>query len=115
MSFDLSYHRDLTSLHVNCEAPRSYFIPYSDESAALEGKRLHSDRFVSLCGDWKFRFYESPEKIEDFTKVGFSTDGFDTITIPCSWQTVLGKGYDTPMYTNVVYPFTFDPPVFRIV
>ncbi|MBQ9778791.1 MAG: DUF4981 domain-containing protein, partial [Clostridia bacterium] len=29
---------------------------------------------------------------------------------PRSWQTVLGRGYDLPHYTNVNYPFPFDPP-----
>ena len=48
--------------------------------------------------------------IEDFTAEGFCTCGFDKMTVPRSWQTVLGKGYDTPNYTNVNYPYPVDPP-----
>ncbi len=108
--FDLNYHTSHAHLHVNCEKPRAYFIPYENEKAALADRRAQSKFLVSLCGEWDFRFYSLPSQIEDFTAEGFSTDGFDKIDVPRSWQTVLGKGYDVPQYTNHEYPFPFDPP-----
>ena len=55
--FKANYHQDPATLHVGCEAPRAYFIPYQNEKTALKGNRNASDRFVTLCGDWDFTFY----------------------------------------------------------
>jgi len=110
MNFTFDYHRSLEHLHVGCEKPRAYFVPASTLSAALSEYRGQSDRLTSLCGDWDFRFYPSIEEIEDFLCPEFTTAGFDKLAVPRSWQSVLDKGYDTPNYTNVRYPFPFDPP-----
>ena len=102
-----SYHKDLNSLHIGCEKPRAYFIPYHSEETALNGKRENSEFFFSLCGEWNFRFYNSFEDIgDDFLNESFS----DNISVPCCWQTVLGKGYVVPLYSNLFYPFPLDPP-----
>ncbi len=108
--FDFSYHKSHDVLHIGCEKPRAYFIPYDTEDKAIAGNRADSANFVSLCGEWSFKFYPTPADIDDFRSDGFSLDGADSIAVPRSWQTVLGKGYDTPNYTNVRYPFPFDPP-----
>lgn len=107
---ELKYHKSLEHLHVGCEAPTAYFIPYGNEDAARGGNRAQSDRFMSLCGEWSFRYYASVNDIDDFTAEDYSTEGTDKLTVPCSWQYVLGKGYDVPHYTNVNYPFVNDPP-----
>ena len=108
--FKFNYHRSLEHLHVNCEKPRAYFVPFDTPEKAIKGERSESRDLISLCGDWDFRFYNSENEMDDFLATDFSTDGFDKMTVPRSWQTVLGKGYDVPNYTNVVYPFAFDPP-----
>lgn len=110
MNFSFDYHKSLAQLHVGCEAPRAYFIPFSDKEASANENRAASDRFVSLCGDWDFHFYPSPALLPDFLADGFTADGFDKLTVPMSWQAALGRGYDTPNYTNVNYPFPLDPP-----
>ena len=51
MKFKYNYHRDLSTLHIGCEKPRSYFIPYESAKAADEGVRGKSSRFVNLCGE----------------------------------------------------------------
>ena len=108
--FDFIFHKSLEFLHVGCQKPRAYFVPYESKEKALAGNRAESDLFISLCGDWKFRFYRSEADLDDFLREGFSTEDFDRMTVPRSWQTVLDVGYDTPQYTNVIYPFPFDPP-----
>ena len=110
MMFDFSYHKSLTHLHVGCEKPRAYFVPYHSEAAARKDNRADSRNFLSLCGDWDFHFYSSLAEAPDFLADGFTTDGFDKLTVPRSWQSVLGRGYDTPNYVNVKYPIPFDPP-----
>ena len=104
MMFDFSYHKSLTHLHVGCEKPRAYFVPYHSEAAARKDNRADSRNFLSLCGDWDFHFYSSLAEAPDFLAEGFTTDGFDKLTVPRSWQSVLGRGYDTPNYVNVKYP-----------
>ncbi len=101
------YHKDLNALHVGCEAPRSYFIPFSNEPDALRGSRETSDRFVSLCGEWSFRWYKSFEDVEeDFLDRSFD----ETIPVPLCWQVLTDRGYDAPLYSNLWYPFMIDPP-----
>ena len=101
------YHKDLNALHVGCEAPRSYFIPFSNEQSALRGSRETSDRFVSLCGEWSFRWYKSFEDVEeDFLDRSFD----ETIPVPLCWQVLTDRGYDAPLYSNLWYPFMIDPP-----
>lgn len=110
MAFSCDYHKSLRILHAGCEEPRAYFIPFGSDEAALCRQRDGSSRFFSLCGEWNFRFYPVPDDIEDFTGADFSVSGMDKMTVPRSWQTVLGKGYDVPNYTNIRYPFPLDPP-----
>ena len=109
MYFDLSYHKTQKILHIGCEEPRAYFIPYGDEQTAMNDVRGLSARYLDLCGDWGFRFYPSPELIEDFLSENAPALP-DVMTVPRSWQSVLDGGYDTPNYTNVKYPFPIDPP-----
>ena len=107
---ELKYHKSLEHLHVGCEEPSAYLIPYQSKEAARDGNRAESDRFLSLCGEWSFRFYNSVNEIDDFTAEDYSDEGADKLTVPMSWQYALGRGYDTPHYTNVNYPFPVDPP-----
>ncbi len=104
------YHKSLAHLHVGCEEPHAYFIPYADEESAQANLRGGSAYFKNLCGDWDFRFYPSVDDVEDFLSPDFDRAGMDTLAVPKNWQVELGRGYDTPEYHNVNYPFPVDPP-----
>ncbi len=105
---NLSFHKQFDVTHIGCEEPRAYFIPFSTPRHAASINRALSDRFISLCGEWNFRFYSSVHMVDDPTAEGiFEGDRMD---VPRSWQTMLGRGYDTPNYTNVEYPFPNDLP-----
>ncbi len=110
MNLRFPYHESLEHLHVGCEAPHAYMIPYSSDAAAKSGNRALSDRFLTLCGEWSFRYYPSLAAVEDFTAADWSGEGSERIRVPMSWQMALGRGYDTPHYTNLLYPFTVDSP-----
>ena len=110
MKFEFNRHQNPHILHVGCERPHAYFIPFSDESSALENNRVESGNFVSLCGDWDFYFYKSLNDLPDFMSDTFDRTSADKIEVPRSWQSVLGKGYDTPNYVNISYPFPVNPP-----
>ena len=109
MILNKCYHKSLEALHVNCERPRAYFIPYGSEATAKKDNRQESKNFISLCGDWDFHFYKSIHEAPNFLSEDFCEEG-DKLTVPRSWQTMVDSGYDLPNYTNVNYPFPFDPP-----
>ena len=90
MSFKMNYHKGLEHLHVNCEKPRAYFIPYQDEKNATADNRSKSYNFISLCGDWDFKYYPSFAELSE--DVLLSCNEFGKIMVPRSWQSDLGKG-----------------------
>ena len=53
------YHTTEQTLHVQCECPRAYFIPFACEKSALRQNRDESPFFKNLCGVWNFRYYPS--------------------------------------------------------
>lgn len=110
MNFCFDLHQDPQKLHVGCLPPRAYFIPFESDTAAMDEQRGKSAFFTSLCGDWDFSFYPSPGHLPDFTHPVFSRKGMCKMPVPRSWQTVTEAGTDKPHYTNVNYPFPFDPP-----
>ncbi|MBP3378212.1 MAG: DUF4981 domain-containing protein [Clostridia bacterium] len=110
MPLNLNYHQSLEHLHVGCEAPRAYFVPFDSENSARNLPRGNSPYFKSLCGEWDFKFYKSVSDVCDITGEGFTTDGFEKLTVPMCWQVMTDRGYDVPNYTNINYPIPVDPP-----
>ncbi len=109
MNISPSYHQDQSKLHIGTLSARAYAIPYQSKAAAKKDNRADSAYFQSLCGEWDFHYYENLSLVPDLTKE-VDTSDFDKIDLPRSWQTLLGRGYDVPNYTNVGYPFPLDPP-----
>ena len=102
-----AFHKDLTHLHVGCEAPRAYYIPYADAKSACTFDREQSAYFQNLCGEWDFRYYETFEDLDD----AFPNEPADsTMTVPLCWQVTGREGMDVPLYSNLKYPFPLDPP-----
>ena len=110
MDFVFDCHEDPKKLHVGCEAPRAYFIPYESDAAATADLRGESAFFRSLAGEWDFRYCKALADLPDFRLPGFDRAGMEKLTVPMSWQLALSRGYDVPQYTNVNYPIPFDPP-----
>jgi len=105
-----NYHENPHALHVGCEKPHAYFVPYESEAAAKTDNRASSRHFKSLCGEWNFRWYPRLSDVCDFTDASFSADGMEKLTVPMNWQTETERGYDVPNYTNINYPYPVDPP-----
>lgn len=102
------YYEDLQILHDNTMPARAYYIPASEKREDLVENREKSDRFQLLNGEWKFRYYNSIYKVTpDFYEKGYDVSAFDRIAVPGIWQM---SGYDRHQYTNIRYPFPFDPP-----
>lgn len=102
------YYEDLSVLHENTMPARAYYVPASKRMDNLVEYREESDRMQLLNGTWKFQYYNSIYDIqESFFEKDYDTENFDEIQVPSVWQMA---GYDTHQYTNIRYPFPFDPP-----
>ncbi len=83
--------------------PHAYFIPFADGQEPCSD-RTRSARLELLNGSWDFAYFDSILDLpDDFTDMPFT----QTIPVPANWQL---HGFDRPVYTNICYPFPFDPP-----
>ena len=103
-------YEDLSVLHQNTMPDRAYFIPSSTRSRKPLWQRENSDRLQMLSGcEWLFTWYPS---IHDLQAPFYLPDyapgcEWKKEFVPFCWQT---QGFDSPQYTNIRYPFPFDPP-----
>ncbi len=98
---------------INREDAHATLVPYSDPKAALEdlnnpperrGIRVNSKYLKLLNGRWKFHLSKNPsERPVDFYKNSYDVSKWDEINVPGEWQM---QGYDYPIYTNIIYPWT---------
>ena len=105
-------YEDLSVLHQNTMPVHSYFIPASTPPRTLSAlpPREDSDRMQMLSGCvWNFRYYSSIHELsEKFYLPDFMPDStWKEEVVPFCWQM---KGYDEHQYTNIRFPFPFDPP-----
>lgn len=91
----LNYHENLNILHLGTESPRAYYLP--------EAENGNESRVVMLGGDWDFAYYQNADCLPE----NFDDCIFSKLPVPSCWQM---HGYDRHQYTNVRYPFPFDPP-----
>ena len=103
-------YEDLSVLHQNTMPDRAYFIPASARSDMLVRHRESSDRLQMLSGcDWDFTWYPGIHDLQDLFYLPDYKPGeqWKKEKVPFCWQM---RGYDSPQYTNIRYPFPFDPP-----
>ena len=100
---------------INKEPGHPTLIPYASEEemkadAAYEHpwERTASSRYMLLNGTWKFNWVKAPEERPvAFYKPSYDVSSWKEIEVPSNWEM---KGYGTPLYTNVTYPFLNNPP-----
>lgn len=86
--------QDIKVFSVNTEDRSAAGFPYDENG----GKKT-----ISLNGTWKFHFCESENDIlQGYYAADYDTSDFDDLEVPSEWQI---KGYGTPIYTNINYPF----------
>ena len=92
---------------INRLPARATSYSYESEQDALALDR-DASRMKILNGMWKFHFAaEETDAPADFFKVGFDCSAWNDIPVPSCWEM---QGYGYPIYTNITYPFPFDPP-----
>ncbi len=105
-------HKSLETLHYGTEKPRAYFIPYDSLDDALSGNRNNSYYLTNLCGnDWSFKFFPSFEDLTDeYLEADYDYSSLSLVEVPGCIQLYKGLEHDTPLYSNLLYPFPTDPP-----
>lgn len=70
--------------------------------------------YINLNGTWKFKYvagtsswYSSTPGASEFQAKDYNDSGWDDIRVPLSWEMA---NYGKPVYTNVGYPFSNNPP-----
>jgi beta-galactosidase len=89
--------------NINREDPHASLISYPDEQSALEAIKANSPNYKTLDGMWKFNWSKTPDQRSFwFFKDDYDMRDWKEIEVPSNWQM---KGYDVPVYANIVYPF----------
>ncbi len=100
---------------INKQQGHATYIPFAnveemqkDPAYRKPWLRTASSRYMLLNGQWKFHWSKQPEdRPVNFFKNNYNVSEWDNIDVPSSWEM---KGYGTPIYTNITYPFLNNPP-----
>ena len=67
-----------------------------------------AEQHLSLNGDWRFFFANTPEEVpQNFFATNFKDGKWRTIHVPSNWEM---EGYGDPLFRNVAAPFKANPP-----
>lgn len=87
---------------------RTSYFAFENAVEAEQGDRATSKRFLSLNGQWMFKWSRSPgERPNGFQKPEFDVSHWDRIAVPGNWEL---QGYGTPHYVNIEYVFPANQP-----
>ena len=92
----------------NKELPHATKLPFPTERAALSAEPGKSPWRISLNGEWRLRWSPTPAGAPaGFERPDYDDNAWARIDVPSNLEM---KGYGTPIYTNVTYPFHRDAP-----
>ena len=83
-----------------------YSFDTVEQAVSHAGKTEHGPYAISLNGQWKFQYTESPEGITEMELDG-DCSSWKEIAVPGAWTV---QGYDKPHYTNARMPYQEMPP-----
>ena len=118
--FDVAWLTNPEKLGDHKEEAHATYVPYSS-TAEMRGDTSfyarpweipQSSDYLLLNGTWKFKYVPGtpagPADTDSYITKRCTDSGWDEIRVPRSWETA---GFGTPVYTNVGYPFAYNPPV----
>jgi beta-galactosidase len=77
----------------------THFFAYENVDKALKGDMTLSSNFLSLHGDWKFKWVENADqRPTDFFKTTFDDSSWKSFPVPGIWEL---NGYGDPEYVNI--------------
>ena len=119
-SFSVSWISSQSKVSDHKEDAHATFIPYASVEQ-LKADALHYEQpwqqpdetkaeYINLNGTWKFKYVagtSSGPGSSEFQAKDYNDNSWDTIRVPLSWEMA---NYGKPVYTNVGYPFSNNPP-----
>lgn len=97
------YWKDIQTVKVNKEEPRTSFMSFPDKNTALSLKYEESPNYLSLNGIWKFFFVDSYTLLPaNVTDDQLDLSSWNTIKVPGNWEV---QGYGVPIYVNHGFEF----------
>ena len=84
----------------------SDFFAYETAERAQAGRKDKSNRYLSLEGDWKFKWVKNAnERPQNFFSTDYSESGWDKMPVPGMWEL---NGFGDPIYVNNQYAWRND-------
>ena len=119
-SFSVSWISNQNKVSDHKEDAHATFIPYASVEQMKADTKHYAEpwqqpdstkaEYINLNGTWKFKYvagtYYGPGESEFYAK-DYKDSGWDDIRVPLSWEMA---NYGKPVYTNVGYPFSNNPP-----
>ena len=110
---------DPTITSVNRETAHTLAIPMASESDVSKNVLSASPYYLSLDGQWKFYWVNSPTKVNaEMCAKDYDDNNWTDIDVPSSWQVWglhHGKPWDKPLYCNVAYPFSYNESTYSVM
>ncbi len=98
----LPYWKDIQTVEVHKEAPRTAFMTYTNRDKALDGKYEDSPYYLLLNGTWDFYFADAYTNLPTDIERPETDIVWEKIQVPGNWEV---QGYGVPIYTNHGYEF----------
>ena len=119
-SFDVSWIKNQSKVSDHKEDAHATFIPYASVVQMKADATHYAEpwqqpdetkaEYINLNGTWKFKYVagtSSGPGSSEFQAKDYNDSGWDNIRVPLSWEMA---NYGKPVYTNVGYPFSNNPP-----
>lgn len=119
-SFDVSWIKNQSKVSDHKEDAHATFIPYASVEQMKADATHYAEpwqqpdetkaEYINLNGTWKFKYVAGTSYgpgSSEFQAKDYNDSGWDDIRVPLSWEMA---NYGKPVYTNVGYPFSNNPP-----
>ena len=119
-SFDVSWISNQNKVSDHKENAHATFIPYASVDQMKADAKHYAEpwqqpdeskaEYINLNGTWKFKYVPGTSYgpgSSEFQAKDYGDSGWNDIRVPLSWEMA---NYGKPVYTNVGYPFSNNPP-----
>ena len=98
----LPYWKDIQTVAVNKEYPRTAFMTYDNRNQALTGEYENSPYYKLLNGTWNFYYANAYKDLPANIEQPDANIAWKEIKVPGNWEV---QGYGVAIYTNHGYEF----------
>lgn len=98
----LPYWKDIQTVAVNKECPRTAFMTYDNRNQALTGEYENSPYYKLLNGTWNFYYADTYKDLPANIEQPDANIAWKEIKVPGNWEV---QGYGVAIYTNHGYEF----------